>query len=110
MRCPVVSLVMRQLYHLRAIFAYMSFSCCTEGWGSGRGRARQPGRERAHCEGKAAVNGASEGAPVPAAGYGPTSPPAAPHVRHALQGVAPGDHVIDLAVAAGFRLYTFTSG
>ncbi|MEA2618136.1 MAG: hypothetical protein QOE72_3919, partial [Chloroflexota bacterium] len=33
-----------------------------------------------------------------------------PDLRHVLQGVTPGDHVIDLAVPAGFRLYTFTFG
>jgi thiol-disulfide isomerase/thioredoxin len=31
-------------------------------------------------------------------------------LRHVLHGVAAGDHVIDLTVPAGFRLYTFTFG
>jgi thiol-disulfide isomerase/thioredoxin len=31
-------------------------------------------------------------------------------LRHLLRGVGAGDHVIDLSVPAGFRLYTFTFG
>ena len=56
-----------------------------------------------------------DGGPVPAAGRGPDLAAAGlaiggPDLRHVLRGVAPGDHVIDLAVPAGFRLYTFTFG
>jgi thiol-disulfide isomerase/thioredoxin len=56
-----------------------------------------------------------DGAPVPAAGRGPDLAAGGltvggPDLLHVLQGVAPGDHVIDLAVPAGFRLYTFTFG
>ncbi len=56
-----------------------------------------------------------DGAPVPAAGRGPDLAAGGltvtgPDLRHLLQGVGPGDHVVDLAVPAGFRLYTFTFG
>jgi thiol-disulfide isomerase/thioredoxin len=56
-----------------------------------------------------------DGVPVPEAGRGPDLAAAGltiggPDLRHVLQGVAPGDHVVDLAVPAGFRLYTFTFG
>ncbi len=56
-----------------------------------------------------------DGAPVPAAGRGPDLAATGltitgPDLRHVLQATGPGEHVVDLAVPAGFRLYTFTFG
>jgi len=56
-----------------------------------------------------------DGAAVPVAMRGPELGAAGVTVsgddlRHVLTGVGPGTHVIDLAVPAGLRLYTFTFG
>ena len=56
-----------------------------------------------------------DGAPVPDAQRGPDLGAggvavAGPDLRHVLHGVAAGDHVVDLTVPAGLRLYTFTFG
>lgn len=62
-----------------------------------------------------AVTVTLDGAPVPAALRGPDLGDAGltitgSELRHVLGGVGAGDHVIDLAVPAGFQLYTFTFG
>lgn len=56
-----------------------------------------------------------DGASVPVALRGPDLAAGGlviggPDLRHVLHGVAAGDHLLDLAVPAGFRLYTFTFG
>jgi thiol-disulfide isomerase/thioredoxin len=57
-----------------------------------------------------------DGAPVPAGQRGPDLSAGSSFdvtqagLQHVLTGIVPGDHVIDLAVPAGLRLYTFTFG
>jgi thiol-disulfide isomerase/thioredoxin len=56
-----------------------------------------------------------DGAPVPTAIRGPDLGGGRvvvgrPDLRQVLSGVAAGDHVVDLSVPAGLRLYTFTFG
>jgi thiol-disulfide isomerase/thioredoxin len=56
-----------------------------------------------------------DGAPVPVALRGPDLDAGGltitgSDLRHVLTGVGAGDHLLDVAVPAGFRLYTFTFG
>jgi thiol-disulfide isomerase/thioredoxin len=83
-------------------------------------------RLRFHARDLYVVAGSAGGAPLPFSVLldGAAVPPATrgpdlaggrlvvggPDLRHVLGGVAAGDHVIDLSVPAGLRLYTFTFG
>jgi thiol-disulfide isomerase/thioredoxin len=56
-----------------------------------------------------------DGVPVPAALRGPDLDAggltiSSPDLRHVLRGLGAGDHLLELAVPAGLRLYTFTFG